>query len=116
MSSFFQVTLSLVLVLALILVVFKWLQRIQGHALQNQTLLKIRSSIMVGPREKVILLEADGQQMLIGVGAGQVRFLTQLASAPQSEDLEPLLDTAAPASTAPSPSWLKQQLSKIHAR
>jgi flagellar protein FliO/FliZ len=113
MFNFIQVSLSLLLVLALIFVAFKLLQRVQEHQPQNRSILKIRSSVMVGPREKVILLDVDGQRLLIGVGPGQVRFLTHLATAPVKEDLQDHPDETPPQPEAHA-SWLKQQLNKIH--
>lgn len=114
MFNFIQVTLSLLLVLGLIFVAYKLLQRVQEQQPLNRSILKIRSSVMVGPREKVILLDVDGQQLLIGVGPGQVRFLTHLAhSLDPDSGQENWTETATP-QHEPHASWLKQQLNKIH--
>ena len=114
MFNFIQVTLSLLLVLGLIFVAYKLLQRLQKQQPPNRSSLQIRASIMVGQREKVILLEADGQPMLIGVGPGQVRFLTHLASSARAE-ISPSNDEQTPTTaTEEHTSWLTQQLGKTH--
>ena len=114
MFNFIQVTLSLLLVLGLIFVAYKLLQRLQKQQPLNRSSLQIRASVMVGQREKVILLEADGQPMLIGVGPGQVRFLTHLASSTPAEVLPTNGEQAPATPTEESTSWLKQQLDKTH--
>lgn len=114
MFNFIQVTLSLLLVLGLIFLAYKLLQRVQEQQPLNRSSLKIRSSVMVGPREKVIWLEANGQQLLIGVGPGQVRFLTQLSGASVVDDLPNDWNDADTPQTPTQASWLKQQLNKIH--
>jgi flagellar protein FliO/FliZ len=114
MFNFIQVTLSLLLVLGLIFVAYKLLQRLQKQQPLNRSSLQIRASVMVGQREKVILLEADGQPMLIGVGPGQVRFLTHLANSSSTVRLPENGEQASTTTTDVSTSWLKQQLDKTH--
>lgn len=114
MFNFIQVTLSLLLVLGLIFIAYKLLQRFQKQQPLNRSSLQIRASVMVGQREKVILLEAHGQPMLIGVGPGQVRFLTHLASSAYAENSPPKGEQASTTATEVNTSWLTQQLDKTH--
>jgi len=100
----------------LIFVAYKLLQRVQDQQPLNRSSLKIRSSVMVGPREKVVWLEANGEQFLIGVGPGQVRFLTPLSNGSVTEDITDDWNDGAVPQTATQASWLKQQLNKIHGR
>jgi flagellar protein FliO/FliZ len=69
------------LFLLLIVVGGWWLTRRMGGlplAGSNRAL-RVIASTMVGPRERVVLLEVgNGEQLLLGVAPGQVRLLKQL--------------------------------------
>ncbi len=48
--------------------------------------LRFVCALPVGPRERVVVIEVDGERMLIGVSAASVTLLTRLApNAPVSE-------------------------------
>lgn len=85
---------SLVLVVGLILGL-GWLARrmpgLQRGASASQ--LKVVASVSLGPRERAVVVDVGGQQLLVGVGQGGVRTLHVLE--------QPL--PAVEANTAPSP-------------
>lgn len=63
--------------------------RVRGGALN------IEAAISVGPKERVVIVQADGQRLLLGVGGGTVRTLQVLTEVAQRE--APQVATAAPA-------------------
>jgi flagellar protein FliO/FliZ len=71
-----QVTLSLLLVLAAVFVT-AWLVR-RARGLQRTRPgagLAVLGEVAVGPRERVVLVDVAGRQVLIGVAPGSVRAL-----------------------------------------
>jgi flagellar protein FliO/FliZ len=71
-----QVTLSLLLVLAAVFVT-AWLVR-RARGLQRTRTgagLAVLGEVAVGPRERVVLVDVAGRQVLIGVAPGSVRAL-----------------------------------------
>lgn len=78
MSNLVQVTLALAVVLAVILGA-AWLLR---RTLPGQQVggghLRIVGGLMVGPRERVVVLEVGETWLLLGVAQGQVSLLTQM--------------------------------------
>lgn len=44
--------------------------------------LRFVRALSVGPRERVVVIEVDGERMLIGVSAASVSLLTRLGQAP----------------------------------
>lgn len=86
-ASFFQTGLSLLLVLALILIC-AWLIKRSQRAIQGSSpLMKVRAQLMVGPRERIVLLEVGDQWIVAGVGGGQVRPLAVLPRQEVTENL-----------------------------
>ncbi|WP_329742677.1 flagellar biosynthetic protein FliO [Dyella sp. A6] len=70
-----QVVLSLAGVVLLI-VAAGWLsRRVQARTRPGGRRLRCVESIALGARERVLLLDADGKRLLLGVGAGGVRTL-----------------------------------------
>lgn len=80
----FQVLGSLVLVFVCLFAVVYFLKRFNGGSVGSASALRVIGSASVGQREKVVLLEVGGEQLLIGVAPGAVRTLHVLP--------EPLLD------------------------
>jgi len=74
-GSLVQVTLGLLLVLAMI-VGIAWLLRRYGR-LQSAASgsLKIIGGLSIGPRERVVLLQVGDTQLLVGVAPGRVQTL-----------------------------------------
>lgn len=70
-----QVVLSLAGIVALI-VLAGWLgRRVQVRARPGGRRLRCVETLALGARERVLLLDADGKRLLLGVGAGGVRTL-----------------------------------------
>ncbi len=70
-----QIIGSLILVLALIFVLLFYLKKLNGGVLNSGALIRVLASVKIGARERVVLIEAGGQQLLLGVAAGGVRTL-----------------------------------------
>ena len=83
-----RVVLSLVGIVLLILVAGWLSRRLQARQFLGGRRLRSLESMPVGARERVLLVEADGTRLLLGVGAGGVRTLH-------------VFDGAAPAPTLP---------------
>lgn len=70
-----QVVLSLAGIVALI-VLAGWLgRRVQVRGRPGGRRLRCVETLALGARERVLLLDADGKRLLLGVGAGGVRTL-----------------------------------------
>ncbi|OIP17281.1 MAG: flagellar biosynthetic protein FliO [Comamonadaceae bacterium CG_4_9_14_3_um_filter_60_33] len=74
-AGLLQAGLGLALVLALIFL-FAWLVRRFGlPGRSSDRLLKVVSSVMVGQRERVVVVEVGNSWLVLGVAAGQVSAL-----------------------------------------
>lgn len=85
--------LSLIVVLAVIFALawlLRWMQGVRGGA---SGILRIHSGIQVGPKERVILLQAGDRHFLLGVAPGRVQTLHQFDQPPATGTS----DIAAPA-------------------
>lgn len=78
-GAFLQAAMGLLLVLGLMYVFF-WLLRRYGPA-QNtaQGVVKVVGGVMLGPRERLVVVEVEDTWVLVGVAAGNVRALHTLA-------------------------------------
>lgn len=96
-------------VFALLLVVglifgLAWIaRRMPGVANQRNASLRVVASLALGPRERVVVVDVGGTQLLLGVGAGGTRALHTLASP---------LPVDAPAQAAPFAQLLAQHFGK----
>lgn len=77
-ASIFTVLLSLMLILGGFIGV-AWLVRRYMPGVGKQGVVKVVGATMVGPRERVVVVEVDDTWLLLGVGAGQVRLLDKRA-------------------------------------
>jgi|GEM_PF-1331499 len=78
-----QTMLSLVLVLIVIFGLAALLKRLQGVRSGGTAGLRITAGLQVGPKERVLLIEAGGQYLLIGVStSGGVQTLHVYPEAP----------------------------------
>jgi flagellar protein FliO/FliZ len=93
--SLFGAVLALLLVLGLILGMAWVLKRLPGSGFRPADGLRVVASLAVGAKERVVVVEVNGEQLLLGVSAGGVRTLHHLP--------EPL-----PKAPAPSLPNLKQ--------
>ena len=82
LPGFGQMALSLLVVLGLIFALAWGLKRLQGLRVTGGASLRIHGGLQVGAKEKVLLIEAGGQHLLIGVSAGGVNTLHVYAEPP----------------------------------
>ena len=86
--SLFGVVFALLLVLALIVGLGWLLKRLPGSGFRPSEGLKLVTSLNVGARERLVVVEVNGQQLLLGVTANGITTLHVLP--------EPLPVAAAP--------------------
>jgi flagellar protein FliO/FliZ len=85
MAGMLQAGLGLIVVLALIFLC-GWVARRFGlQQTSGNRLLKVISSVMVGTRERVVVVEIAGQWLVLGVAAGQVCALHSMPAASPPE-------------------------------
>jgi len=84
-----RVILSLVAIIAMILVAGWFTRRMQARSRPGGRRIHCVESFAVGARERLLLLDADGKRLLIGMGPGGMRTLH-------------VYDGAAPADAAPA--------------
>lgn len=84
---------SLVIVLGL-LFGLAWLYKKLAIKLPGSSHIKIISSVMLGPRERLLVIEVQGKQRVLGVTANQINMLFELD--------QPLVDDPA------APDWRTQ--------
>ena len=96
----FGAVFALLLVLALIVGLGWLLKRMPGSGFRPAAGLKLVASLQVGAKERVVVVEVGGQQLLLGVSAGGISALHQLDQAlptpppPSLPDLKKLPDFA----------------------
>jgi flagellar biosynthetic protein FliO len=83
-SSIWQMALGLLLVLAVIFLLAWLMRRVTGIQGSKQHI-KILSAVNVGTRERAVLVEVAGEQLLLGVASGQVNLLHKITS-PVTDD------------------------------
>lgn len=77
-SGVLPMLLSLILILGGFIGV-AWLVRRYLPGVGKEGVVKVVGATMVGPRERVVVVEVDDTWLLLGVGAGQVRLLDKRA-------------------------------------
>jgi flagellar protein FliO/FliZ len=77
---------ALLFVVGLILALAWLAKRMPGVAGSSNRALRVVASLSLGPREKVVVVDVGGKQLLLGVGAGGTRTLHTLeAPLPEAE-------------------------------
>ena len=76
--SMFGAVLALLAVLALIVGLGWLLKRMPGSGFRPAEGLRVVASLNVGAKERVVVVEVNGEQLLLGVTAGGIRTLHQL--------------------------------------
>ena len=79
---------SLVVVLGL-LFALAWFYKKMVQKLPGSGQIKVVSSMMLGPRERLLVIEIQGKQRVLGVTGQQINFLFELEQ-PLSADQPPL--------------------------
>jgi flagellar protein FliO/FliZ len=81
-----RVLLSLVGIIALIFAAAWLSRRLQARTLPGGRRLRCVETMAVGPRDRLLLIDADGKRLLVGVGQGGMRTLhIYEGAAPSSE-------------------------------
>tara|TARA_R110002110_G_C13470513_1_gene720887 strand:- start:124386 stop:124775 length:390 start_codon:yes stop_codon:yes gene_type:complete len=100
-SYILQVIGSLLIVFGCIFGLLYLLKKLNGLPMSGNSPIRVLASAKVGAREKVVLLQAGEQQLLVGVAAGSIRTLLvldeplpDLGSAGQSAQFASLLQSA----------------------
>jgi flagellar protein FliO/FliZ len=102
MGPLVQTTLSLLLVLGLIVGFAYLIRKVQTNIPGNQDLIHLKSSISLGAKERLALVEIDGNWILVGITAHSVNHLLTLPHPP----------TISETSSDPAQSWLQTYLLK----
>jgi len=74
-GSVVQMVVSLVAVVAVILGLAWMTRRMQGLRGASNGALRVKATLAVGMKERVVLIEASGRQFLIGVAPGCVNLI-----------------------------------------
>lgn len=90
-SSLLQLVLGFGVVLAMLFGCLWVLKRISSPQGTTSGMLRVISGVAVGPRERVVIVEVDGQWLVLGVAPGQVSKLHEMpkGSTPISGGLPP---------------------------
>ena len=74
-AELLRVILSLLGIIVLILVAGWFSRRVQGRGAPGSRRIRCVETFAVGSRDRLLLIHADGQRLLIGVGQGGMRTL-----------------------------------------
>ncbi len=85
LSALFQALLALLVVLALLFAFFWLLRRIAPVQAGAQGVVRVVGGVMLGTRERLVIVEVADQWLLIGVAAGQVSHLHTMPKPPGYE-------------------------------
>lgn len=110
-GGMFQVILSLILVLGMIVLVAWILKRINLPQNSPNSALKVISGVAVGQRERIVLVEVNDTWLVVGVAPGQV---TGLHTMPKNS-LSPIPSETAPDTDNKFKNWLKVVMEKRNA-
>lgn len=69
---------ALVLVICVIFLLAKLLKRMQGGSIGMQSKLKVISQLALGQKERILVIDVNGEQVLIGVTAMNITLLKSL--------------------------------------
>lgn len=105
-TSVFQVFLGLLLVLGLIAACAWLLKRMARGGLSGAAGMRVVGGLMVGPKERVVVIELDGNWLVLGVTAAQVSLLHTMQKPEGSGDADQ------PGAVATFPKWLQAALQK----
>jgi flagellar protein FliO/FliZ len=94
-----QVFGSLLLVFACLFGLLFVLRKMNGVPTMDRKVIRVLGSVKLGSREKIALIEAGGQQLLVGIAAGSVNSLhvfknpidSEIDAAPSGADFASLL-------------------------
>jgi flagellar protein FliO/FliZ len=96
-----RVILSLLGIIVMILVAGWFTRRMQARSRPGGRRIRCIEAMAVGARDRVLLLDADGKRLLVGMGPGGMRTLHVYDGTPD----EPAPVPAVPAATLPMPAF-----------
>lgn len=85
-----QILVSFLIVIGVILFIAWFMKRTGRLGHGGGQLIKIKSSISLGMREKIIVIEVANENIVVGVAPGQIRTLHVMGSGVETEDQEHL--------------------------
>lgn len=103
-GQFTQVVFALVLVLALVVAAAWLMRRFSMLPMAAGTRLRVVSGVMVGPKERVVIVEVDDTWLVLGVTAQAVNKLHELPRPEQA--------AVSPAPLPPFAEWLSKALQR----
>ena len=84
-----QLLLGLLLVIGLIFVLAWVMRRVQQIGPRSGQVIKLVASQALGPRDRLLLVEVGGEQLLLGLSAGRITPLHVLKEPVASTDSQP---------------------------
>lgn len=118
-ASVVQMVFSLAAVVAIILGLAWMTRRMQGLRGVASKDLRVRSTLAVGLKERVVIVEARGHEFLIGVAPGRVSLLQALGASAQDAGSGTAITNAEGADATGNPSFgeaFSTQLDKLLGR
>ncbi|MAA76346.1 MAG: flagellar biosynthetic protein FliO [Salinisphaeraceae bacterium] len=85
MAGWAQVFISLMLVLAVLIGTLWLLRRLQGGLSFSSQGLRVAGGLSLGGKERVVVLDVNGQLLLLGVSPGGVTLLQALEDMPRRD-------------------------------
>lgn len=86
-AALLKTAIGLVVVIGLIFILAWFSRRLGGHAFGNARFMKVVAVQALGAREKIVLVDVGGQQMMLGVAPGRISTLHVF-----SEPVVPVID------------------------
>ncbi|MBA3582146.1 MAG: flagellar biosynthetic protein FliO [Gammaproteobacteria bacterium] len=103
-GSALQMISALGLVIVIILALSISAKKLQGGFVKQQTNLKIEQWLSLGPKEKILIIRADDQRLLLGVSAAGIHLLDKLKASDDNLGLAAQIEK----NTSPFASLLKK--------
>lgn len=103
-GSFLQAMLGLSLIIALLFLFAFLARKFLGGKGFGQGGMKLLGGIALGPRERIVLVEAGDQWLVVGIVPGQIRTLHTMPRGELSKDTQPDLP--------PFSHWMKQMMDR----
>ena len=104
-----QVTVALVVVLAVLFAAAWLMRRFKLFNSAGQGAITVLQGVSLGPKERAVLISVQGQRLLLGVAPGCVNLLLQLPPDDTATVTAPT-DTTAPPSTPDFKTLLKRSM------
>ena len=87
-SYVMQILISFLVVIGFILFIAWFMKRTGRLGYGSGQIIKIKSSISLGMREKILIIEVANENIVVGVAPGQIRTLHVLANGVETDNQE----------------------------